>query len=72
MEVVRRRKVGAAVLLVAVIEEQQTEHELVSLYVFRTSMLKKYPVLQKAVLGFKKIKFDLEADEVSLYNQLTS
>ena len=29
-------------------------------------------VLKKAVLGFKKIKFDLEADEVSVYNQLTS
>ena len=29
-------------------------------------------VLQKAGLGFKKIKFDLEADEVSVYNQLTS
>ena len=29
-------------------------------------------VLQKAGLGFKKIKFDLETDEVSVYNQLTS
>ena len=29
-------------------------------------------VLQKAGLGFKKIKFDLEADEVSLCNQLAS
>ena len=29
-------------------------------------------VLQIAGLGFKKIKFDLEADEVSVYNQLTS
>ena len=29
-------------------------------------------VLQIAGLGFKKIKFDLEADEVSEYNQLTS
>ena len=29
-------------------------------------------VLQKACLGFKKIKFDLEADEVSTSNQLTS
>ena len=29
-------------------------------------------VLQTAGLGFKKIKFDLEADEVSVYNQLTS
>ena len=29
-------------------------------------------VLQKAGLGFKKIKFDLEADEVSVHNQLTS
>ena len=27
-------------------------------------------VLQMAGLGFKKIKFDLEADEVSAYNQL--
>ena len=25
-------------------------------------------VIQKAGLGFKKIKFDLEADEVSVYN----
>ena len=25
-------------------------------------------VLQKAGLGFKNIKFDLEADEVSVYN----
>ena len=29
-------------------------------------------VLQKAGLGFKNIKFDLEADEVSVYNYLTS
>ena len=29
-------------------------------------------VLQKAGLGFKKIKFDLEVDELSIYNQLTS
>ena len=29
-------------------------------------------VLQKAGLGLKRIKFDLEADEVSVYNQLTS
>ena len=29
-------------------------------------------VLQKAGLGFKKIKFDLEVDEVSVYNQLMS
>ena len=29
-------------------------------------------VLQKAGLGFKEIKFDLEADEVPVYNQLTS
>ena len=29
-------------------------------------------VLQKAGLGLKKIKFDLEADEVSVFNQLTS
>ena len=32
----------------------------------------KKAVLQTAGLGFKKIKFDLEADEVSVYNQLTS
>ena len=29
-------------------------------------------VLQKAGLGFKKIKFDFEADELSVYNQLKS
>ena len=29
-------------------------------------------VLQNASLGFKKIKFDLEAYELSLYSQLTS
>ena len=29
-------------------------------------------VLETAGLGFKKIKFDLEADEVSVYNQLAS
>ena len=29
-------------------------------------------VLQKAGLGFKKAKSDLEADEVPVYNQLTS
>ena len=29
-------------------------------------------VLQKGGLRLKKIKFDLEADEVSVYNQLTS
>ena len=78
MEVVRRiEEVVVAVLLVAVIEGEQIGHGLVSLYVFQTSMLKKYTtekvVLQKAGLGFKKIKFDhLEADEVSVYNQLTS
>ena len=77
MEVVRRiEEVVVAVLLVAVIEGEQIGHGLVSLYVFQTSMLKKYTtekvVLQKAGLGFKKIKFDLEADEVSVHNQLTS
>ena len=77
MEVVRR-EVGAVVLLVAVIEGQQIGHGLVSLCVFQSSMPKKMPtptekvVLQKAGLGFKKIKFNLEADEVSVYNQLTS
>ena len=29
-------------------------------------------VLQKAGLGSKKIKFDLEVDKLSIYNQLTS
>ena len=29
-------------------------------------------VLQKAGLGFNKTKFDLEAGEVSVYNQLKS
>ena len=29
-------------------------------------------VLQKAGLGLKRITFDLEVDEVSVYNQLTS
>ena len=78
MKVVRRREVGTVVLLVAVTEEQQIGHSMVSLCVFRTSLPKKIPtptekvVLQKAVLGFKKIKFDLEADEVSVYNQSTS
>ena len=44
----------------------------------RTSMPKKIPtptekvVLQKAGLGLKRITFDLEVDEVSVYNQLTS
>ena len=79
MEVVRRREeVGAVLLLVAVIERQQIGHGLVSLCVFQTSMPKKIPtptekaVLQKADLGFKKIKFDFEADEVSVCNQLVS
>ena len=48
MEVVRRREeVGAVVLLVAVIEGRQIGHGLVSLCVFRTSMLKKYPLQLK-------------------------
>ena len=79
MEVVRRREeVGAVLLPVAVIERQQIGHGLVSLCVFQTSMPKKIPtptekaVLQKADLGFKKIKFDFEADEVSVCNQLVS
>ena len=69
---------GNEVLLVAIIEGQQIVHGLVNLCVFRTSMPKKIPtptekvVLQKAGLGFKEIKFDLEADEVTVYNQLTS
>ena len=28
--------------------------------------------IQKVGLGFKNIKFNLEADEISVYNQLTS
>ena len=65
-------------LLVAVKEGQQIGYGLVSLCVFRTSMPKKIPtqtekvVLQKAGLGFNKTKFDLGADEVSVYNQLKS
>ena len=79
MEIVRKREeVEAMVVLVSVIEVQQIIHGLVSSSVFQTSMPKKMHnptekvVLQKAGLGFKKIKFDLEAVEVLVYNQLTS
>ena len=68
MEVVKRREeVGAVALLVAVIEWQQIRHGLLILCVFSTKKV----VLQKAGLGYKKVKFVLEADEVSVYNQLT-
>ena len=44
MEVFRRREeVGAVVPLVAVLQGQQVEHELVSLCVFLASMPKQYP-----------------------------
>ena len=79
MEFVRRREeVGAVVLPVAVIEVEQIGHGLISLYIFQTSNPKKIPTpdekaaLPKACLGFKKIKFDIETDEVSVYHQLAS
>ena len=43
----KRESVGVVMLLVAVIEGQQIGHGLVSLYVFRTSMPKKYPLQVK-------------------------
>ena len=38
----------------------------------KNSLSTKKVVLQKACLGYKKVKFVLEVDEVSVYNQLTS
>ena len=43
----KRESVGVVMLLVAVIEGQQIGHGLVSLCVFWTSMLKKYPLQLK-------------------------
>ena len=78
IKIVRKREeVEAMVLLVSVIEVQQIIHGLVSLCLSDIHAKKMHTstekvVLQKADLGFKKLKFDLEAVEVLVHNQLTS